>query len=272
MGIELSPVKTQGFELDWLEPERYVRATAYSLSQVKVVLKGACQFGSHAATTTIGGSYAALIPGRQGFDLQAEGDGALVATINLSECIEAQCSARFGAYDMPPGRIGRIEDSHSYFLISRLLSIGLATAACRQSDTLVAELSRHLATGAWQSPGGNPDGLSRVADVIHNRAINPPAMEELADMANLHPMSLARKFRAIRGCSIGEFRLRMRAERAFYLMIKSALSLSQVSLVSGFSDQSHMTRHFRRYLGTPPSSLRRVVESRVGELEHIARV
>lgn len=232
--------------LNWLDKGEWLPETVCDKPQIHVMLQGTCNFRSQAGISLIEGSYAALIPDRVCYDQQAGDKGALIAVIDLPDLLQTAA----------PSIPGRIEDSHSYFLISRLISDALTEKQGAHSNGIAEALCRHLSTGAWRSPGGNQDCLFEVASEVHNRRVSQPSMEELAELASLHPMSLARKFRQFRGCSIGEFRQRMRAERAFYLLIKTTLPLSQVGLTCGFADQSHMTRSLGRFLGITPARLR----------------
>ncbi len=54
-----------------------------------------------------------------------------------------------------------------------------------------------------------------------------------------------------------QFLQKMRIERAKLLLGDGKLSLASVASACGFSDQSHMTRFFKRYLGTTPARYRR---------------
>ena len=40
------------------------------------------------------------------------------------------------------------------------------------------------------------------------------------------------------------------------MLTATDLSLSEVALANGFSDQSHLARHFRQLLGTTPGEFR----------------
>jgi AraC family transcriptional regulator len=55
--------------------------------------------------------------------------------------------------------------------------------------------------------------------------------------------------------------VRRRLERACHLMITSSASLSEIALSVGFSDQTHLSRLFRRAFGQSPSSWRRDLEN-----------
>jgi len=47
-----------------------------------------------------------------------------------------------------------------------------------------------------------------------------------------------------------------RVERARELLARTELSLSEIAYAVGFSDQSHLTRHFRQMLEVTPGQFR----------------
>jgi AraC-like DNA-binding protein len=55
--------------------------------------------------------------------------------------------------------------------------------------------------------------------------------------------------------------VRRRLEEACHLMLTSSASLSEIALSVGFSDQSHLCKHFRQALGQSPSNWRREREA-----------
>jgi len=50
---------------------------------------------------------------------------------------------------------------------------------------------------------------------------------------------------------------RLRVERAARLLRESDRGLADIAMATGFCDQSHMNRLFRRVLGRPPTEIRR---------------
>jgi AraC-like DNA-binding protein len=77
------------------------------------------------------------------------------------------------------------------------------------------------------------------------------ASAELEAVTGLTRYALARHFRACLGTSPYRFLIMRRLERARSLIRRGA-PLADAALSTGFSDQSHMTRHFRRVYGLPP--------------------
>ena len=111
-----------------------------------------------------------------------------------------------------------------------------------------------------RTPG--PAWLRAVLDQLHAHIAEDVGLGELAKTAQVHPSHLARTFRAVHGCTIGEYVRRMRVERARELLEHSDLSLSSIAFACGFADQSHLTRVFRHLSGSTPSAYRRAFRSR----------
>jgi AraC family transcriptional regulator len=55
---------------------------------------------------------------------------------------------------------------------------------------------------------------------------------------------------------IHQYVIQCRVERAKMLMMRDQLSLSDIAHETGFSHQSHMSRHMRRLLGASPRAMK----------------
>lgn len=102
-----------------------------------------------------------------------------------------------------------------------------------------------------------PPWFHRVVERLHDGPA-PPSLAELAALAGVHPVYLARAFRKFQRCTIGEYVRRLRVEQARRDILDPALSLKQISDRAGFADQSHFTRCFRRLTGMTPNDYRRL--------------
>ena len=76
-------------------------------------------------------------------------------------------------------------------------------------------------------------------------------------MVRLSSSYFSRAFKVSFGCSPHSYILRRRIERAKFLMQGGDEPLAQVALECGLSDQAHLSRIFRRYVGCTPSRWRR---------------
>jgi AraC family transcriptional regulator len=86
-----------------------------------------------------------------------------------------------------------------------------------------------------------------------HRAIH---IRDLSAVARRSPAHFSRKFKVAVGESPHAYLMRRRLERACYLMMTSAASLSEIALSVGFSDQAHLCRLFRQAFGQSPANWR----------------
>jgi AraC family transcriptional regulator len=81
-------------------------------------------------------------------------------------------------------------------------------------------------------------------------------LAELAGVVGLSEFHFARKFRTEFSCPPHAHLMRKRIDRAKAQLARGNIPLKVVAASSGFSDQSHMTRLFRRLLGMTPAEYR----------------
>jgi AraC family transcriptional regulator len=123
---------------------------------------------------------------------------------------------------------------------------------------LVASASRmHEQNGG----PGRPRWLVDARDRIHVELAARPSLTALAASVGVHPVTLARAFRRTFGCTVGEYVRRLRIERAARQLADTDLSLAEIALAEGFSDQSHFSNLFRRHTGLSPFQFRRAVRT-----------
>ena len=100
----------------------------------------------------------------------------------------------------------------------------------------------------------------RVAAYV---AANLGSCIRAADLANVVRLSTGHFFRAFR-LTFGEtpmaYVTRERVRRCQELMLSSQAPLAAIALDCGMSDQSHLTRVFRRFVGVNPGVWRRHIE------------
>jgi AraC family transcriptional regulator len=93
-------------------------------------------------------------------------------------------------------------------------------------------------------------------DKIHAEYLTQISLAELGDLAGLHPVHVARVFRRLERCSIGDYIRRLRVEHARRALVGTRRPIAEIALEAGFSDQSHLTRLMKRSLGITPAALR----------------
>ena len=82
------------------------------------------------------------------------------------------------------------------------------------------------------------------------------ALEVLAEIAQLSVHHFARAFRQSLGTPPHNYIVKRRVEHAQQLLRNTDLPLSEIAIEAGFTDQSHLARHFRTMTGVSPSLAR----------------
>jgi AraC-like DNA-binding protein len=107
------------------------------------------------------------------------------------------------------------------------------------------------------SRGGLSPALKRrICDYIDSHLDQKISLHDLSSMAGFSAHHFARAFRQSVGVPPHGYLLQRRLEHVERLLRDTQLPLSQVAQAVGFSDQSHLARHFRRLTGMPPSLAR----------------
>ena len=127
----------------------------------------------------------------------------------------------------------------------------LAAASGRNRQNATIGLAPSGARG-----GLPPRALRRVREYIESHLEENIALETLADIAGFSTFHFARAFKQSEGVTPHGYLVERRVERAQKLLTGANLSLSEIALASGFSDQSHLARHFRQRVGVSPSMFR----------------
>jgi AraC family transcriptional regulator len=109
------------------------------------------------------------------------------------------------------------------------------------------------------SPPGKLDHLRmrQVQDFIDEHLGDNLTLVSLANVAGVSASYLGRLFRNSFGVAPHQYLLNRRLERARTLLQNNRQSIAEIAFVTGFSDQSHLTRHFKRQFGVTPQECRR---------------
>lgn len=117
---------------------------------------------------------------------------------------------------------------------------------------LFAQLDRRL-DGRRAPP---PPWLARIRERLHD-AQGRVHVSDLAAEAQVHRVHLARAFRDHFGVPITVYARRIQVDTAQRMLSSTTLPLSHVAALTGFADQSHLTRAMQAVLGATPGQLRR---------------
>jgi len=108
-----------------------------------------------------------------------------------------------------------------------------------------------------QRRGGMPTArLNRVLDFINQNSARDLHLEELAAVAGMSAHYFCELFKASTGLTAYRYVLKCRIERAKQYLRDPQYTIGEAAVASGFADQSHFTKVFRRMTGVTPLKYR----------------
>ncbi|MEO1038429.1 MAG: AraC family transcriptional regulator [Pseudomonadota bacterium] len=99
-----------------------------------------------------------------------------------------------------------------------------------------------------------------VLDLVRERFSERITLDDMAAIAGLSPYHFARLFRTTIGEPPYQFVRRYRVEQAERLLAEPAMSMVEIALACGFSDQAHLSRTFKAITGRTPSQFRETLK------------
>ncbi|GBF34609.1 transcriptional regulator [Desulfocucumis palustris] len=160
--------------------------------------------------------------------------------------------------DIPFFRAGVLRDDAMAAVLRRLhiLLEKPETPVIEQESLLLWTLSQFImrhADGFYQlrPAGREQQAVRKVREYIEDNFNEDISIKQLSAMANLSPFHLIRVFRKEVGIPPHAYLKQARIKKAKAL-IASGLPIARVSMETGFTDQSHLTRHFKGITGITP--------------------
>jgi AraC family transcriptional regulator len=135
----------------------------------------------------------------------------------------------------------------------------LARRALRELGSEDAEALCWELTGLMsdeRTPRHPPPWLTRACDHLRDNCAASVDLGALSRVLGIHPVHLTRTFRAFLHCTPGDYLRAWRLDRAAGALTVGKRSLAEIAVQTGFTDQSHLTRHFRRAYGVTPGAYR----------------
>ena len=176
------------------------------------------------------------------------------------------------AFDLDPARltVPPLDGLELPHLRAAMAAVGAELASGGPGGPLAAEslanllavhLIRHVSAPRRLERGRDgvlPRGrLRAVEEYIEEHLDGCPTLAQLAAVVRLNPYHFARQFKAATGLPPHQYVIARRVERAKQLLHAGTdLSLAEVALRAGFSDQSQFSRHFKRLVGVTPGQFR----------------
>ena len=124
-------------------------------------------------------------------------------------------------------------------------------------DLLVTVLNKYLKN----KPGSKkkvPAWAQELKEIIQDHIDTNLSLKELSKGLEINPSYLSREFsRYFDDMTFGEYIRKQRIEKAIELMKNPSYSLTEIAYLTGFSDQSHFNRIFKKHTGQNPLEYRK---------------
>jgi len=128
------------------------------------------------------------------------------------------------------------------------------------SNEIAVRIVRSHAGAPKPARGGlAPRRLRMVQDYIEANLESEISLADLATISGLSSTYFCRAFCKSVGLPSHQYVIHRRVERAKALLAERELPICEIALAVGFSNQSHLTTHFRRIVGTTPWRFRHEV-------------
>jgi AraC family transcriptional regulator len=129
------------------------------------------------------------------------------------------------------------------------------------ANVLSVHLIRNYAEGMPAAPQpvtGPTRAVSAAVRFIREHYAEQISLADIAAAAGMSPFHLTRVFKKTMGMSPHQYLVEVRVHSARALVSAGGEhpSLAEVAAAVGFADQSHLTRQFKRILGTTPKKVR----------------
>ena len=128
----------------------------------------------------------------------------------------------------------------------------------------VGAMRKLVSRYAIDARGGVPDRaadlvvVDQVREYLHSRFSEHVRLTALAEMCGIGSFQLIRIFRRVVGVPPYAYLVQLRVNRAQAMLCQGA-AVADVAYACGFSDQSHLTRTFKKAIGVPPGRYARSV-------------
>ena len=146
-----------------------------------------------------------------------------------------------------------LETEQSLLTRQELFLMTFAELARRHGDVALAEPRR----------GHERTTVRRVREYLDANTRRNVALEDLSELSGLSAYHLIRVFRQEWGLSPHAYFEQVRIHRARRLL-KEGVPIADVAADLGFTDQSHLTRHFKKRTGVTPGAYRSATTYKTG--------
>ncbi len=202
-----------------------------------------------------------------GYDSTWEGDAAASARLRIPTALIASAAEQIGRRSSPQVEVRNVFEVRD--LVIERIALSLLGEIERRPhptqalivDALSCALAAHVLRSynafepvePYEAPSLGRADFARLTAFIEDNIDGSIGLSDLAGIAKVSRFHFARLFKRSTGMTAIAFVEQCRIHRAQSLISDSDIPLSEIALMTGFADQSHFTRRFRRHVGCTPA-------------------
>lgn len=137
----------------------------------------------------------------------------------------------------------KVNDNCSKIQIESILIIAMGMLKC------IPELGNH----------DKPQWTRHVKELIHENPCVNFSLVEISKEIGIHPVHLSRQFKNYFGQSLGEYIRFVKIHKVASLLKNKEVSLIDICYLTGFYDQSHMAKLFKKTFKITPLKYRKLI-------------
>lgn len=101
-----------------------------------------------------------------------------------------------------------------------------------------------------------PPWISSLKEILHEDNFEKLSLQKLSEELGVHPVHLSRTIPKYFSTTLGNYLRQKKIKKALNLLFDQNYTLTEITYLCGFADQSHFTRTFKSYFGKTPTAFR----------------
>ncbi|GMK39975.1 hypothetical protein PCCS19_30300 [Paenibacillus sp. CCS19] len=98
--------------------------------------------------------------------------------------------------------------------------------------------------------------VKQVQEIVEQTLGQDTSVKTIADKVYLHPVYLSKIYKADTGESLSDYIIRMRMERAHYMLKKTNKKIYEITAELGYQNPQYFSKMFKKYYGMTPQEFR----------------
>ena len=107
---------------------------------------------------------------------------------------------------------------------------------------------------------GKLNWIYKIKEQIRENPFAIISLSKLSIEFGLHPNYIVRKFKEVTGYKLSDYLNKTRLENSLPKLVSSTKNLTSIAYDSGFYDQSHFAKNFKKYFIVSPKEFRKVIK------------